>query len=399
MPQILKKKSIRRIISSGLVIALIFAFSMPASTRVDATSINDQIDQKSAESEHLESRIAELEGEIKIKKDQAASLRNQLGILEDNIKKQELEIDKKESDIEKTELEIKRTIANIEDAKREIDYQRTVLGEFIRTLDYSDDTSTVELILSDNSFSDILDNLQYIEALQGNVQNSLDTIKLLKSDLEFKKQELETKQANLEDQKKELELKVSQLEGTKQEKQNLLNQTEADEAKYQSLLGNARSDYNSKQSEIDNLEKRLRESMIHYGDPAPYASGWVWPVPAGTGVITCVFHCSNYFPGLVHTGLDIAASVGTPLYSATDGTVVHAGWSSTGGGYGLYAVVSSNNLLLIYGHMSSISVSTGQTVTAGTTLGGMGSTGFSTGSHVHFEVRKNGVPVDPLGFY
>ena len=100
--------------------------------------------------------------------------------------------------------------------------------------------------------------------------------------------------------------------------------------------------------------------------------------------------------GRMHEGLDIAGSSGTPIAAAATGTVISAGWS---GGYGQLVVLDhGNGLSTAYAHLSSISVSIGQTVPQGSAVGGMGTTGNSTGVHLHFEVRVNGGAVDPLGY-
>lgn len=97
----------------------------------------------------------------------------------------------------------------------------------------------------------------------------------------------------------------------------------------------------------------------------------------------------------LHTGVDIAANTGTAIRAAGDGVVVHSGWW---GGYGLCVVIAhGGNRSTLYGHCSSLAVSAGQSVRRGQVIGQVGSTGFSTGPHLHFEVRQNGVPVNPLG--
>jgi murein DD-endopeptidase MepM/ murein hydrolase activator NlpD len=96
----------------------------------------------------------------------------------------------------------------------------------------------------------------------------------------------------------------------------------------------------------------------------------------------------------LHEGIDIAASTGTPIWSAADGTVIHAGWL---GGYGNLVVVDhGNGLATAYAHASAILVAVGQQVAQGETVALIGSTGTSSGPHLHFEVRVNGVAVDPL---
>jgi murein DD-endopeptidase MepM/ murein hydrolase activator NlpD len=123
---------------------------------------------------------------------------------------------------------------------------------------------------------------------------------------------------------------------------------------------------------------------------SPSASGMVWPV---SGTLT-----SGFGPrwGRMHEGIDIAGGSGTPIAAAAAGTVILAGWN---GGYGNMVVVDhGGGISTAYGHMSSISVSAGQSVGQGTVVGGMGTTGHSTGVHLHFEVRVNGAATNPLNY-
>jgi murein DD-endopeptidase MepM/ murein hydrolase activator NlpD len=124
------------------------------------------------------------------------------------------------------------------------------------------------------------------------------------------------------------------------------------------------------------------------GTGVPSAAGFVWPV---NGTVT-----SGYGPrwGRLHEGVDIAAPTGTPIWAAAAGTVIYAGWL---GGYGNLVVVDhGNGLATAYGHASAILVAVGQSVSQGETIALVGSTGNSTGPHLHFEVRVNGIAVDPL---
>lgn len=399
------KKHIHKVqrwtISFVLIIFVSSTFFSLSPKRAEGSSLQDQINQIDREANSLQGRISEIEGDIKEKQGEVATLRNQVALFDNDIRKKQLEIDKKAADIEKTNLQIKQTQNGIKDAEKRIVREREVLAEFIRALNYSDDTSTVELMLSDYSFSDILDNLQHIESVQNNVQKSLDSIHKLQAELEARNKDLAEKKTGLEKQKKELLMKQGELKGAKEEKEELLDRTKSEENNYQKLLSEAKSDYSAKQSEIRAIEERIRQQSIKYGEPQPYASGFVWPLPAGTGTITCGFHCAGYFPGLVHTGTDIGAPKGTPIYSATDGVVVQAGWSSNHGGYGYYVGVSSGNLLLLYGHMleGSIPVRVGQSISKGTRIGSVGLTGFTSGYHLHFEIRQNGVPINAMQFY
>jgi len=102
----------------------------------------------------------------------------------------------------------------------------------------------------------------------------------------------------------------------------------------------------------------------------------------------------GFFPG--HTGIDLQAPTGTPVYAAANGTVIFAGWSNWG--YGNSIVLAHGALFTLYGHLSRINVSCGQQVSAGTPIGAVGTTGNSTGPHLHFEIRPNGVPVNPVQY-
>jgi len=120
------------------------------------------------------------------------------------------------------------------------------------------------------------------------------------------------------------------------------------------------------------------------------SAGLIWPVNAP---ITSPF---GWRWGRMHTGIDLGATYGTPIAAAASGSVIYAGWL---GGYGNLTVIDhGGGLATAYGHQSSIAVSVGEQVAQGQTIGNVGSTGHSTGPHLHFEVRVNGQAVDPLGY-
>lgn len=123
---------------------------------------------------------------------------------------------------------------------------------------------------------------------------------------------------------------------------------------------------------------------------APSASGFIWPLQ---GTLVSGFGLRW---GRMHQGLDIAAGFGTPVQAAAGGTVIQSGWS---GGYGMLVVIDhGNGVATAYAHNSSLAVSVGQSVSQGDVIANVGSTGNSSGPHVHFEVRVNGTAVDPLGY-
>jgi murein DD-endopeptidase MepM/ murein hydrolase activator NlpD len=139
------------------------------------------------------------------------------------------------------------------------------------------------------------------------------------------------------------------------------------------------------------LESRIRAAQSTPGaTQAPSSAGLIWPVQ---GPVTSPF---GWRWGRMHEGIDIGVPYGTPIHAAASGTIIYCGWES---GYGNLTVIDhGGNLATAYGHQSSIAVSCGQQVSQGEVIGYVGSTGHSTGPHLHFEVRVNGAPVDPMGY-
>ncbi len=142
------------------------------------------------------------------------------------------------------------------------------------------------------------------------------------------------------------------------------------------------------------LASRIRTAQSSYsyapGDTTPSAAGFIWPV---NGPVTSPF---GWRWGRMHEGIDIGVGSGTPIHAAASGRVVYAGWMS---GYGnLVAIDHGRGISTAYGHQSSVAVSVGQVVSQGQTVGYVGCTGHCFGPHLHFEVRINGAPVDPLGY-
>jgi murein DD-endopeptidase MepM/ murein hydrolase activator NlpD len=148
------------------------------------------------------------------------------------------------------------------------------------------------------------------------------------------------------------------------------------------------------QAQSAQLAARIRSAQSSSIVPAPTgaasAAGFVWPVH---GILTSGY---GWRWGRMHEGIDLAVGVGTPVVSAAAGTVIVAGWM---GGYGNLVVVDhGNGVSTAYGHNTSVTVGVGQSVAQGQLIAYSGNTGHSTGPHVHFEVRINGSPVDPMGY-
>ncbi len=335
------------------------------------------------------------------------------------------------------DIETKQTA--IDAANAEIEANMDVLRQRIKTIYISGDVSSLEIILGAKDFSDFLDKIQLVqyvsnhdEELISGIQAQLDTISEEKAALEADKADLEDEQTTLEDKKSELNTLL-------EENKEVLANLQSDVANKQLQLDLGEEELSGLSAEIQEYYRQQREALAaqqaaaasqssgdgssddggsggsdnSYSDPSAATQidaggGWVWPTP-GNYYLTSTFGEGRSYE--THNAVDIGASVGTAIYAANSGTVVSSysgcthsnyggNWCNCGGGYGNYIwILHDNGYETIYGHMISTAASTGQYVSAGQLIGYVGSTGWSTGPHLHFELRINGVRSNPMNLY
>jgi murein DD-endopeptidase MepM/ murein hydrolase activator NlpD len=180
----------------------------------------------------------------------------------------------------------------------------------------------------------------------------------------------------------------SRLAAARVAKRDALQNVQDSKAEYLQEVAGLQASSNELAAQIRSAQSRSSYSAP--SDTTPSAAGFIWPV---NGPVTSPFGMRW---GRMHEGIDIGVGYGTPIHAAAAGRVVYAGWMS---GYGnLVAIDHGRGISTAYGHQSSIAVSVGQTVAQGQTIGYVGCTGHCFGPHLHFEVRINGTPVDPLSY-
>jgi murein DD-endopeptidase MepM/ murein hydrolase activator NlpD len=214
----------------------------------------------------------------------------------------------------------------------------------------------------------------------------------LKDKLEAEKKDADAKRKYLNDLKNELSGQKGAMVDQQDEKEYLLKKTKSQEKSYQKMLSELEELQKEIQSEIFELEDKLRFAIDKASIPAPRSGVLEWPAEGilsqGYGLTSKTGFINDSYK--FHNGIDIAASYGTPIFAAQDGVVAAAGNSDKycyKGEYGKWITANHNNgLTKIYAHLSSQSVSAGQAVKKGDLLGYMGSSGFSTGPHLHFTV-------------
>ncbi len=275
--------------------------------------------------------------------------------------------------------------------QKELEKQSKLLSDRLVVIYEQGESSYLEVLLGATDIKDFLTRFDMLSTI-------VDQDKSLIASINKQKRELDLKMSDLEVQKRELQ--VSQ--GVQEEKKSTLS--EQYNAKSQ-VLNSVQQEKEKYAQAIEELEQASRqaEAMIRklQGNTTGASIGtgsYSWPTP-GYRYITSPFGW-RFHPILktnkLHTGIDIGAPNGAKIVAADGGTVIFSGWL---GAYGNAIIIDHGaGMSTLYGHQSELLVSVGENVAKGQTIGKVGSTGWSTGAHLHFEIRNNGTPVNPSGY-
>ncbi len=367
-----------------------------------------EIEAKKQAIEKLQKEIDAYASQIKTKQQEAKGLKNQLGILENQIAKTELDVQATEEMIQETNLEIQSLNLRIQQKEKEILQQKEKIIRYIQLVNKNDQTSYLEVTLLYDNFSDFFDYIKSVQVIHNDLKGSFDQLKAYKDELGVQKNNLEDRKKTEEDLKNQLSQKRSDLSEKSTAKQIVLVQTKLTEKQYQNSLYQLQLEQQQINSEIMSLEKKVREELSKQKEEQLAKLGparLAWPVSPSRG-ITTYFHDPDYPFRYIfeHPAIDIRASQGTPLKAAEAGyigKVQFAGNTS----YGYILIIHGDNLSTVYGHVSAVRVAAGDYVIKGQIIGSSGGTpgtkgagNLTTGPHLHFEVRLNGIPVDPIQY-
>ena len=377
----------------------------------EINTLNAQIDGKKDALSKLRDQQRYYQQLITEKQKEKASLKNQLSILDNKMAEIELDIEGTKLEIEQTELELRSLELEIAKKDQQINQAQDRLSKLIKTIDQQGSKNTLEIILMNDSFSDFLNDLEYLNNISSAVRDELEDLKDLKASLEEQQQTLNHKREQLAELQQVLADKKYALDQEKENKNFILEQTQLSESEYQALLADAQKEQEQANAEISQLERTVRQKLAQLEASRPKnnqnkpnsTSVFIWPVPKNR--INAYFHDPDYpFRNVFeHPAVDIRAAQGTPIVAAADGYVAAA--KDAGMGYSYIMIVHDNGLATVYGHVSKIVVKEEDYVTAGQLIGYSGGTPgtpgagkMTTGPHLHFEVRLNGIPVDPLAY-
>lgn len=390
----------------ALVLAVTL-IALPAIGHADSVDdLRTSLEKKRAALKETEERILEFQKQVQEKRRTAQTLKGQIELISDSIEELTLALKKTTAQIDTTDTEVKQVEEDIAQKEKELEWQKVLLGQYIRQLQELDLQSTVSIFLKYTTLSDAITESTTVEQLQERAHTAIVAIQKTKEDLVTKKQELTDFKQALDALRKRQEGQRSTLKTQEDSKERVLTLTNAQEAQYQSQLEQAKQDAKAAESAISALDSKIREQLRSQGvGNLPSIGVLDWPIEPIYGV-SCPFHCGGYpYEYIIgpHTGTDIPSPVGTPIKAPTDGYVAR-NHDSGGRGYSYIMLIHGENISTVYGHVSGFAVSEGKQVTRGTVIGytggaaGSRGAGLSTGPHLHFEVRKNNVPVNAEGY-
>ena len=358
-------------------------------------SIQQQVNQQNAAKADAETVIGSVSEQLRQIEEQLRQATAELG----TIKEQRVAV---ENDITLNERQLA-------EAQKRLEGRESVFYKRVRDIYINGRLSYLDVVIGSKDFSDFANRLEVLKRIIDSDITLINEIKKERADIEAHKQKLEADRVKLVELEKAALAKQAEIEQKKAERNVVLQKAQNDRATAMQAI----EELNASSAQVSAMLKErqaARAAAAAAAAAAAQSSGgqgasdnWVqgtgqlgWPV---SGEITSPYGYRVHpiwGTTIYHSGIDIGVDEGTPVHAADGGVVVWSGWM---GGYG-YAVVidHGNGLSTLYGHNSELAVDEGQSVAKGQVISYAGSTGNSTGPHVHFEVRVNGDPVDPMGY-
>lgn len=309
----------------------------------------------------------------------------QLKAINDDIDDINIAISQLDVEISEAEVQIDATQMEIDNKQRDLEGRMAIFSTRLKEIYQYGDVDFLEVLMQASDLTDFLSRFEYLRYIAENDQKLLEEVTALKQSLEDQKAVLVAQKEDLETKKKSHETKINELEIAGQEKEVIAAQIQDElDLQYAAL--------DAVEEESNKIASQIRRLQTSSGK-AP--SALAWPCPSSKRIT------SDYGPRVhpikktksTHTGIDIGASSGSAIEAAADGTVIAAAYNSA---YGYYIIVDhGGGLSTMYAHMSAFISKEGDVVTTGQPIGKVGSTGLSTGPHLHFEVRVNGAHTNP----
>ena len=366
-----------------------------------------------AQDEDLTNQLSNIQQQLTNEANKKSEAEKTIGTVYEQLHAIQIELDTATADLKQVQADrirldqdITKTEAELKAAQERLQSREKVFYKRVRDIYINGRLSYLDVVVGSKDFSDFANRMEMLKRILQSDMDLINTIKTEREDIASKKAKLEEDRA-----------KVLELEKVAQEKQNLINQKKAER---QAVLERAMNDrdtaeraYNELMASSASITAMLQQRAAERAAAAAAASqggsggGATTTWVQGTGQLAAPVNAPItsdfgwrihpiYGTSRLHAGTDFGVDEGTPVHAADGGVVVEAGWIS---GYGYTVIIDhGNGMSTLYAHNSDVAVSPGQTVSKGQVVSYSGNTGGSTGPHLHFEVRINGEPTDPMGY-
>ncbi len=393
----------------------VFSFSFVSSAPEQGGNIEEidalksQIDAKKKKIAELEQSISDFKKKIEVKHLEAVSLSNQISILDTRISSITIDIEATLQKLQVLRLQITQTELIIAQKQEQIARQKNIVSELVRSLHEQDQKNYIEIAASHDNFSDFYNQIHSTKIIEEDLGRTMKGLRLSKEELESQKKDLEAQEQDYKAVEENLKNKKQDMLEQSSAKETLLIEAKTSQAKYNILLSNLKSQYQQVENEISGIERQVRKQLEKSKkiDESKSADVGVLSWPSPSHYITATFHDPSYpFRHVFeHSGIDIRSSYGTPIRAAASGYIGRAKKCTLASCYSYVLIVHDGNISTVYGHLSRVVVNEDMFVTRGDIIGYSGGTPgtagagpFVTGAHLHFEVRKNGIPVNPQSY-
>lgn len=373
------------------ILCCVLAFVILGFSIFSCVLAEDEENDLQKQREELQNQINDASGQLEDVKDEISENLQQVQKLDEKIESSNKELEEINIKISKLQFSMEEIQKKLEKAEENYDNQKKILDNRLIAVYESSDTEYLDVILSSKSISDFLSNYFLITELAKHDTELLEDMLAIKNDISTAKNKIEENKKELSIIKANQSKTAKILENTKTVRENYISKLSNEEKEIQAKIDEYNTQFAAINAEI--------LAMVKDGIAAEYIGGELaWPVPGYTRISSKYGMRTHPITGVykLHTGTDISAPMGANFVAANDGIVTKAGYN---GAYGNMVIIDhGGGVSTLYAHGSEILVQLGQTVTRGEPVLKVGSTGYSTGPHAHFEVRLNGEVTDPMPY-
>ncbi|MBA1333663.1 MAG: Septal ring factor EnvC, activator of murein hydrolases AmiA and AmiB [Firmicutes bacterium] len=335
--------------------------------------------------QNVNQEIKRVENQLKTVQNQKNALLKELQNLNNQLNDAENKLNKVENDIAVTRQELDRLSKELAQAQKDMEDRDDLFKQRLRSMYKNSGYGYLEVLLNAEDFSDFVSRLYLVSKVASFDISVLEEMKEYRDLVQQKKDEVKQKEIRMLSLKNDLLNKKQEVQAITASRNSTLNKVKSQEQMYEEML-----------DELEKTSKQITQTILKLQTKSGFVGGtFVWPVPGYTRITSDFGYRIHpiYKTKKFHSGIDIGVPWGKKIVAAGVGTVLYA---DTYGGYGKTVMIDhGGGIVTLYAHNSSLNVKAGDQVKAGQTIALSGSTGLSTGPHLHFEVRKNGEVVDP----